>query len=312
MSTLATLFNTLRQNLAPELHVHLDIIQQALENDGKPLKDKQQKPTNTKSEFEQLTDLLKSEEWPQAVHPSQICNNDNEQAKQDRANAIVDLVIAESFKGKRFLDFGTGQGHVTHAAANQDCKVSVGYDIHRPEESKFEWEKNEEKMLLTTQFKEVKAHAPYDIVLMYDVLDHIRDKQEINVLKQVKSILSPKGVVYLRCHPWCGRHGGHYYQQINKAFVNVVFDKKELTKLEYSADEYVTEIKYPQYHYTHWITKSGFRPDKPIILPSTIERFFEKTPQIRKRVMALYADPMKKSRWPNFQLSQAFLDYVLR
>ena len=72
-----------------------------------------------------VINLLKSDEWPEAVPEFLICE-DTEEDKSDRAEGILDFMGLD-LDGKKFLDFGCGEGHVAMKAA-ESAKVSVGYD----------------------------------------------------------------------------------------------------------------------------------------------------------------------------------------
>ena len=130
-----------------------------------------------------LKGLLKSDKWPQAVNPLQICDEDSEQLKRERADGILSIILEAKLNNKHFLDFGTGEGHVANEAANQGATISVGYDIKVPDKSPFTWDKMEDKCLLTTDFEQVKATGPYNLILFYDVLDHVREDGQVEVLE---------------------------------------------------------------------------------------------------------------------------------
>ncbi len=173
------------------------------------------------NDFSQLQDLLKSDKWPEAVLEFQIADDTSEEDKTDRAEGIIDILIEESLEGKRFLDFGCGEGHSVKYSSEENASVSVGYDIKST--GKLPWEQDG-KFLLTTEFEKVLDKGPFDIVLIYDVLDHAEDPMD--VLLKASSVLSPTGTIYLRCHPFSSRHGGHCYRKLNKAFVHLVFSEE--------------------------------------------------------------------------------------
>ena len=179
-------------------------------------------------EFRLMKSLLHSDDWPEAVFSLQIADETSESDKAERAEGIADILLPP-FSGKKFLDFGCSEGHVAKYVSGE-ASLSVGYDIVRAETSKLSWENKKEKLLLTTDFEKVVSEGPYDIVMIYDVLDHSSaDPSEI--LAKAKSVLAEDGKIYLRCHPWTGRHGGHAYRKINKAFVHLVLGEDELEEM---------------------------------------------------------------------------------
>jgi 2-polyprenyl-3-methyl-5-hydroxy-6-metoxy-1,4-benzoquinol methylase len=260
-------------------------------------------------EFEELKKLLESEEWPEAVLDFQIVDESSEEEKMDRAEGIVDILIDENLENKKFLDFGCGEGHMTKYAS-KEAAISIGFDINKSKKSKFNWEKLEEKMLLTTDIKKVEQQAPYDIILIYDVLDHTENP--IEVLNKAKSLLSENGKIYLRTHPWCGRHGGHLYRQKNKAFVHVVFSDDELKKLGLNYEEKTNKVKFPIADYElNFIKESQLKIQSKDVENQDVEDFFEKNPIISKRLKKIIEVEGGKT-FPKFQLSQCFHDYVLK
>lgn len=266
------------------------------------------KSFSNENEFKKLQDLLNSEAWPEAVMEFQICDENSEEEKMDRAEGIVDILINQSLKDKRFLDFGCGEGHMAKYASAQGTVLSIGYDIVKSNNSKFKWEEKQENFLLTTDLEKVKSVGPYDAILIYDVLDHAQDP--VQILKDAKSLLAENGTVYLRCHPWCGRHGSHLYRQINKAFIHLIFTDEELINMGYQAD-FNKKVFYPIGTYKKYIEDAGFAKKEPDVDTQDIEEFFRKNDLIKNRILRNF----KTSKWtkgePEWQMSQCFLDFIL-
>ena len=121
-------------------------------------------------------------------------------------------MINEDLNDKSFLDFGCGEGHVVFQAAKNNVKKSVGYDPHSSLPA------SEGECCFFNDFEKAREEGPFDIVLMYDVLDHLKGFEEgmdctaisnrmSEVLSQVKLLTHENSKIYLRCHPWCSRHG---------------------------------------------------------------------------------------------------------
>lgn len=263
---------------------------------------------NSEQEFEELKKLLYSEEWPEAVLEFQIVDRQFEEEKMDRAEGVVDILVTESLENKKFLDFGCGEGHMAKYAS-KEASFAVGYDIKKPENAT--WENKEEKLLLTTDLEKVKQEGPYDIIMIYDVLDHMQGSGQI--LDQAKNLLSDGGKIYLRCHPWCGRHGGHLYRQLNKAFVHVVFSDEELEKLGLKQEEETHKIKFPIMEYSKMIQAANLKVEnkEPDIEKQKHEDFFEKNKIVSARLKKVISAEGGKL-FPAHQISQCFLDYVLK
>jgi 2-polyprenyl-3-methyl-5-hydroxy-6-metoxy-1,4-benzoquinol methylase len=257
--------------------------------------------------FEELKILLASDEWPEAVLDFQIVNQDSEEEKMDRAEGIVDILVQEEIQDKKFLDFGCGEGHMVKYAS-KDSAIAVGYDIAKPEKSKFNWEEKEDKFLLTTDFEKVKEEGPYDVIMIYDVIDHA-EGDPVDILIKAKSVLSIGGKIYMRTHPWSSRHGGHLYRKINKAFVHLVFTQEELELMGYTFEEKHTKVIFPIATYAGYIEKAKLKKKgEPDIEHQTPEDFFKNSNVVSSRLKKL--TPNGKD-FPEFQMSQCFHDYVL-
>jgi 2-polyprenyl-3-methyl-5-hydroxy-6-metoxy-1,4-benzoquinol methylase len=253
-----------------------------------------------------INKILTSDAWPEAVYDFQIVDDDSEDEKMNRAEGVIDILIQENLENKKFLDFGCGEGHMAKYAS-KDTIFSVGFDIIKSEKSKFDWEKEDEKFLLTTDINKVKEKAPYDIILIYDVLDHARNPEDL--LNQARELLSQDGNIYLRCHPWCSRHGSHLYRKINKAFVHLVFTEKELEDMGYKTEEYNNKITAPILSYKEMIedSKLKIKENYPEIEYQEVEDFFKNSEEIKNRIL----QQTSRNDFPEFQMSQCFLDYIL-
>lgn len=260
-------------------------------------------------EFFYLKNLLNSQDWPAAVENFQICDENSEDEKMERAESVVDILITDALKDKKFLDFGCGEGHMAKYASSQGSHLAAGYDILKSEKSKFVWEQKQQNLLLSTDFEKIKNEGPYDIILLYDVLDHAQDP--VQVLKNAKSLLAKDGTIYLRCHPWCGRHGGHLYKQINKAFINLVFTEEEIDQMGYKLD-FTNKVFYPISTYSKYIEDAGFAKKDPDIDVQDVEDFFGKNEIIRARILRNFTSKNWSREQPVWQMSQCFLDYKLK
>lgn len=284
-----------------------DLINDLIVSLDESLLTKQESELENDSEFGLLRGLLESNEWPEAVSSNQIADESSESDKRERAAGISEILLPPVL-GKKFLDFGCGEGYLAKHAS-EEASFSVGYDIVRSQSSELDWENRAEKLLLTTNFDKVKAEGPYDIVLIYDVLDHSHESPE-EVLLKAKSLLSQDGKIYLRCHPWTGRHGGHAYRKINKAFVHLVFNDQELSELGVVLD-HNRKVLRPINTYNKAIEDAGLKRSEPEVDTQEVESFFEANPLVRNRILKSLGLTSWTADTPAFQMSQCFLDYVL-
>lgn len=209
---------------------------------------------------DQIPDIT-DPDWPEAVPPFSIIDSNSQEQKLKRAHDII-TGFGMTVSGSSFLDFGSGEGHAVVVANQMNARWAIGYDIDYH---------NVCGVDMTDNFSTVARHGPYDIVLLYDVLDHIQGEDPIRVLDKVRSVLAPNGTVYVRCHPWCSRHGTHLYRSVNKAFAHLVLPQENLPH-----QPHTLKIKKPHETYHEWFHKAGFTIEKQETHRQDVEEYFKK------------------------------------
>lgn len=243
----------------------------------------------------EFLNLLNSDEWPEAAPSFLICSETDED-KFERADGILDY-INENLKDKKFLDFGCGEGHVVKKAIENGIKAAFGYDI--VQSGNLEWE-NE----LVTDWSIVKSNGPFNFILLYDVLDHV--KNPVETLNQVKEVCNAETKVFVRCHPFTCRHGGHLYRKMNKAFIHFIFTEEELSELGLKVD-IIQKTYAPIKDNNKWFSDAGFKVTVSDTITTPVEDFFKNPIFMKKLPIHLYGN-----NFPEFQMSQQFNDYVLQ
>lgn len=257
-----------------------------------------------------LKRMLASDDWPTAVHPNLIADKNSEEDKQLRSDNILSTVVTTSLTGKKFLDFGCGQGHTSYATVLQNPTISIGYDIVDND-----WQHFPASPLvkLTNDMEVVRSHGPYDIILLYDVIDHIVNSDQLTILKIIKTLLSSNGKVYLRCHPWCSRHATHIYRTCNKAFAHIIFNNEQLTKMGHTGLP-TTYITHPGMTYEGWIGNAGLNVEKKTLITRPIEQYFMQdilATRIKRHWSSSPISHLAAGAFPDYQLEMEFIDYVL-
>lgn len=244
-------------------------------------------------EKHELLDLLKSEEWPTAAPEFLICQ-DIEEDKTERAEGILNWLDYE-FKDKLFLDFGCGEGHVATEAKNRGARAT-GYDVTKS--GTLQWEDG----LLTTDFSKI-ADQKFDIIFLYDTLDHCKDP--VAALKQVKSVSTKNTKIFIRFHSWMSRHGSHLYKQLNKAWIQLFFSEEDLKKMELNM-EFTQKYYAPINTQKKWISDSGFDVTYEDVTTCIVEPFFQ---NIQSEEFIKIKNQI--GGFPNWQMSQTFNDYEI-
>lgn len=258
--------------------------------------------------FDALKKALQSDKWPEAVNPNLICDPNNDADKVERGRGIIELMIEEDLKGLKILDIGCGEGHTASISTEYGTTMSVGYDIVESERwAGFAADKK--NLLYTTDFEKVKEQGPFDVIVIFDVLDHIKGETPVALLEKAKSVLSDEGKIYMRCHPFTSRHATHLYHDINKAYVHLVFSDEELAELVPSSEHQEDSIRviYPVKTYTEFVDQAGLKIGNRRDITERVEPFF-KIPKIAERIMK----NTQTTKFPDFQLTLQFIDFVLK
>jgi 2-polyprenyl-3-methyl-5-hydroxy-6-metoxy-1,4-benzoquinol methylase len=267
--------------------------------------------------FNDLKELLETEAWPLAVDPDLICHDESDDDKELRAEGIIEFLIDEDLEGKRFLDFGCGEGHVVRKALEKKPLVSRGYDLNKSESwATLEFPSGENHGV-SESWQDIVANGPYDVVLLYDVLDHLEGDQ-VAELKRIRSVMAPGGRIYVRCHPFCSRHATHLYKKINKAFVHLIFSDVELARLGYGSGVKTHKIIHPHLVYKQWFNDSGLDLINENAIQENLEEFFHLNPIINERIKDNWKgtsiDPQLAAGkgFPSYQMRIQFVDYLLK
>jgi len=259
-------------------------------------------------ELPEIKKLLEGKAWPHAVSPDLIVNDESEADKFERAEGVVEITLPSDKREISILDLGCGEGHFVFKAVEKGYAKAVGYDIEKPAKPALEWAEFKDKRQLTTAWEDVVKEGPYNHIVLFDVLDHIKNEQPVELLQKARSVLAPDGVMFVRCHPWCSRHGAHLYKKINKAWVQLVLTEEELESLGLKPEQNLKVLS-PRKTYENWFQQAGLKVTNLDTDRTSIEQFFVNTQVIKDRILRTYN---VTNGFPQFQMEQSFLDYTLK
>lgn len=239
--------------------------------------------------------------WPEAVDPSFLIDIQDESQKFLRAEAIVELFVKYPVDGLSVLDYGCGEGHVAVEMAKRGAEV-VGYDPNysgKFTEAKFVGSQDEAFL-----------SGPYDMIILFDVLDHVMDIHPSEILKKCAAATKPGGRILCRFHPWCSRHGTHIFHKSNKAFLHLVFDEQLL--VDFGLPGMPTrKVIHPRFSYKAWAAEAGLEFTKLETQRQTVEEFFK---SYRDSIMdhwrfsTVDTELAAGRGWPGYAMEQNFID----
>ena len=226
-------------------------------------------------EFTKLRGLVRSSDWPLAV-PQSIFEENEEQT----ATRTINELIKFNIKDKKFLDYECKEGFIPYVAEKLGAN-SIGFDSNQQDWSHFTFS---EKFTLTDNIELVKNSAPFDIILINDVLNYSENPEEI--LKTTKELLSENGEIFLRIHPWTSRFAFNY-KKLNKAYLHLIFGEHELYKIGIKPPKTFNKADSVNY-YKSIIKKLDLKIKEENIITQNIEIFFTHQKFLMERIKENY------------------------
>jgi SAM-dependent methyltransferase len=257
-----------------------------------------------------LSKLIDLPDWPVAVEPDLLCDVDSIDEKIARAEVILDSTVETDIRDLRFLDYGCGEGWATLYAQERGAVTAHGYDPNLPSDACSEKRPFAPGVMLTNRPEDL-VHYSYDVIFLYDVLDHCNEP--LDVLHHVARLLAPGGTVYVSCHPWTSRHGGHLYRQLNKAFVHLYLDHGQLLSRGIKP-EAIYRVYQPLKTYRQWFVTAGLtvKREEPRYSEGPLEPFFRTTPGVWDYLTRCFHDLHIDEQKIQRILELEFVTYVLQ
>lgn len=212
-----------------------------------------------------IQDLMAIDCWPEAV-PQHLAVQPTDSQQKKRATSVLDMILNKSIEGLNVLDFGCGEGWMADEARKRGAANVVGYDPVKSDK----WEQLS-GCQFTPTYQNLESNF-FDIVFLYDVLDHCSDAQQ--VMSIIKNVIKDNGVVYVRCHPWTARTATHLYKQgINKAYMHMFLTWDEIKSLTGTTPVFTRKEKNPIEAYRWWF--KDFKIVKERVIREDVSDFFK-------------------------------------
>ncbi len=155
----------------------------------------------------------------------------------------------------------------------------------------------------------MEKNAPYDIIIINDVIDHLANEMPEIILKNASSVLKDDGKIILICHPWYGRYGGHLHTKINKAYAHLMLSLEELDKIGFNIEEY-NRVFPALIYYKNWIKNAFLYIEREEVEEKKIEDYFYQE-EIKKIILkSILIDENKIFSFE--ELEKNFFIFILR
>ncbi len=113
------------------------------------------------------------------------------------------LKIMDPQKGKSVLDIGCGRGEIAYYCAQKGCKVkAVDYSQEAIKIAYKTVQKlpSEQRKLVSIEHIDItkyESDEKYDLIFLVDVVEHLTQKQVLNLFKTLKRVLAENGKIFM-------------------------------------------------------------------------------------------------------------------
>lgn len=121
-------------------------------------------------------------------YDKQTINSPNPLARFSHSHRLatsVALVSAEPGV-HRLLDYGCGTGQFLKALQRGKTVQAIGYEPYMPE-------KSHASLPIYKNLNEIRKHAPFDLITIFETIEHLSGDEIKTFLALAEQILSPKG-----------------------------------------------------------------------------------------------------------------------
>ena len=223
----------------------------------------------------ELTELrlqARSDSWPPAL--------DDKETANDRMRSFLGS-ISVPIKSQKVLEFGSCDTTLATLLKSECGAAKVySYDVELCKYN--ERTVGDPAIVFTDNFRLVQHNGIYDIVVINDIIDHL--EKPVYWLKQLADLINPQsGRVFARCHPYTSKNGTHLGEQINKAFLHLVFSDDELATLGIT-NRYTRKILDLNSSYQRFFEEAGLKVVREEIKKCPVDSIFLTDSRITSRI----------------------------
>ena len=242
--------------------------------------------------------------WPLAVPDESIVGSSDIKTKV-RAT-LAEGTIGPCPVGLTVLDYGSHDGSIARQLG-KSAKKCYAYDIDKNCQIYNTPDSKYEAINHFDNFSKANV-GQIDLIVLFDVLDHLVGIGAIELLSQLKSLLSPNGRIFLRCHPWTARTGGHLYTQRNKAFLHLALTPEELLAQGLTCSPNI-KVNKPLATYEHMISMAELHIERKRVHTLPVEPYFS-GPLLSRIIKSTWAGNISEDKALKI-MSINYIDWVL-
>lgn len=223
----------------------------------------------------ELTELrlqARSDSWPPSLDPKET--------ETDRLRSFLGS-ISVPIKSHKVLEFGGCDNNLATMLKNECGAAKVySYDVDLCKYN--EQTVSDPAIILTDNFRLIQHNGVYDIVVINDIIDHL--EKPVYWLKQLADLINQdSGRIFIRCHPYTSKNGTHLGEQMNKAFLHLVFSDDELATLGITS-KYTMKILDLSSSYQRFFEEAGLKIVRENIKKCSVDSIFLTDSRITGRI----------------------------
>lgn len=206
------------------------------------------------------------------------------------------MILPLKGRDAKILDYGCGDGLTVNTLRHMG-KSAIGYDV-----------KNTEEEFCYDDFDIVIEQAPFHLISVYDVIDHINIDGINQMFNRLRKVIHGNGKIFIRVHPFCSIDGTHSFSPVNLAYMHLCLTPEEM-KTQGIKDWTGLKVVRPLDFYDTLISRGGFKTISKKTHNVPAAKYLDA--RMRKRIKSLHYDENITDDELDKLLSINLIDYLL-